>query len=106
MLAFQERRLKIVRVHPHLIVDLLNQARNPCKYLRVPTGEQIPDDAVVISVHADWSSGMIELMIADDSFEAVADGEKPPIAGLISEWKTFEFGRLVEEQESSLHNDC
>lgn len=91
MKAFQERRLKILRVDPRYIVDLLNQARNVCRFLKVPAGEQVPDDVVVITVNADWSSNTIELLLASEQFEPVEVGMNPPCVGLMKEWNAVDL---------------
>jgi len=96
MKAFQERRLKILRVDPRHIVDLLNQARNVCRFMKVPVGEQVPDDAVVVTVNADWSSNTIELLLASDQFEPVELGMSPPVVGLMKEWQHVDLSEVAK----------
>lgn len=91
MKAFQERRLKILRVDPRYIVDLLNQATNPQRFMRIPAGEQIPEDVIVVSVNADWSSNSIELLLAHDEFEPVGVGYSPPCVGLMDGWQQVDL---------------
>lgn len=97
MTAFQERRLKILRVDPRYIVDLLNQATTPQRFMRIPAGEQIPEDVVVVSVNADWSSNTIELLLAHDQFEPLGVGHSPPVVGLLAEWQQVD---LIEVAKS------
>lgn len=96
MTAFQERRLKILRVDPRYIVDLLNQATNPQRFMRIPAGEQIPEDVVVVSVNADWSSNTIELLLAHDQFEPLGVGYSPPVVGLLAEWQQVDLIEVVK----------
>lgn len=95
MKAFQERRLKILRVDPRYIVDLLNQATNPQRFMRIPAGEQLPEDVVVVSVNADWSSNTIELLLAHDKFEPVEVGLCAPVVGLLAEWQQVDLIEVV-----------
>jgi hypothetical protein len=95
MQAYQERRLKILRVDPRYIVLLLNQAKLPVRFMQIPTGDKIPDDVVVISVNADWSSNTIELLLASDQFETVEDGQVPPEIGLLKEWKVVDLREVA-----------
>lgn len=95
MKEFQERRFKILRVDPRYIVDLLNQATNPQRFMRIPSGDQIPEDAKVISVNADWSSNTIELLIAHETYEPVPLGVMTPELGLMQGNRTSKlFFRL------------
>jgi hypothetical protein len=96
MKAFQERRLKILRVDPRYIVDLLNQAKLPTQFMQIPAGDRIPDDVVVISVNADWSSNTIELLLASEQFEQVLDGKVPPEIGLLKEWKVVDLREVAK----------
>jgi len=100
MTAFQERRLKILRVDPRYIVDLLNQATNPQRFMRIPAGEQIPEDVVVVSVNADWSSNTIELLLAHDTFEPVQLGLSAPVVGLLKEWRQVDLLEVAKSLQT------
>ncbi len=96
MRTFHERRLKILQVDPRYIVDLLNQAAHPQRFMRIPAGEQIPEDVVVVSVNADWSSNTIELLLASDQFEPVELGMSPPVVGLMKEWQHVDLSEVAK----------
>lgn len=100
MRAFQERRLKILRVDPRYIVDLLNQAAHPHQFMKVPAGEQIPADVVVVSVNADWSSNTIELLLSHEQFEPVQVGYSPPCVGLMKEWQSVDLLEVAKSLQS------
>jgi hypothetical protein len=96
MRLVKERRLKILTVDPRHIVDLLNQAANPTRLMKIPTGDQIPEGTVVVSVNANWSRGGIELMLAHDQFEPVELGLEVPRVGLLEEWKQVDLVEIAK----------
>lgn len=88
----RERRSKIAKLDPHLIIDILNLHLQMPKVLALPECAEIPDDAVVTSITADWFQRVILAEISHPSFEPVPDGEEPPrIPGLTESWRTIEL---------------
>lgn len=75
------RRLKIVSLDPHFLIDVLNWAAsgNMAEIIGVPVCQEIPADAEVLSVTANWSTRRIEAMVTHSTFAEVAEGAIPPI---------------------------
>ena len=97
-----ENRVKILRVDAKLIVDILNWWRNPPGFLTLPLMESIPEDSVVVSVHADWSRGTIEVLIQHHSFDIVPRGEMPPIVpDHATEFRIISFNELIELKDKN-----
>lgn len=77
-------RIKILSVDAEWLVELWNVANRvvrdgePVSFL-FPTREGIPADAEVISVHNDWPSRRIHVMLEHDSFPDMPAGSLPDI---------------------------
>jgi len=68
--------------------------------MRIPAGEQIPEDVVVVSVNADWSSNTIELLLAHDTFEPVQFGLSAPVVGLLKEWRPVDLLEVAKSLQT------
>lgn len=96
MKLVQERRLKILTVDPRYIVDLLNQATDPRRFMKIPAGDQIPEGTVVVSVNANWCRGGIELLLAHEQFEPVEVGFEFPRVMMLEEWKQVDLVEIAK----------
>lgn len=101
MKSIEERRLKILRVDPRYIVDLLNQAANPTQFMKIPTGDLIPDGTVVVSLNANWSRGCIELLLSHEQFEPVEMGMEPEAVGLMESWRVIDLSEYRQRISES-----
>jgi hypothetical protein len=92
-----ERRVKIVRFDAALLVDVFNWWLDPPDFLALPVCEEIPSDAVVQSVNANWNSRSIDLLISHPSFPVVPSGAMPPQAPeLITEFRHIAIKKTAQ----------
>lgn len=92
----KENRVKMLNIDQHLMVDILNWWIRPTGVLKLPITESIPEDAIVISVNANWSHRTIEALIKHPSFDVVPPGEMPPmIPDCVTEFKIIHFKDLI-----------
>jgi hypothetical protein len=90
------RRCRIVCLPVRFLTQLLRMREPIAMTLKGETsdGEVLPDDVVIVAVHADWASRSIELLLESPSFPEVrADGPTPSV-GLVCGW--FDFTPLRE----------
>lgn len=99
MKLVQERRLRILTVDPQYLVDLLNQASNPTRLMKIPAGDRIPEGTVVVSVNASWPRGGIELLLAHEQFEPVPLGLEFPRVGILDDWRIVDLVDYVKAFE-------
>lgn len=89
-------RLKILRVNPSLIVDLMNWCSNPKNAVyELPVTETIPEGTTIISIHSEpWCRSLL-VTLQHDSFEQVPAGEQIPRIASDSEvvFRRVEFDR-------------
>ena len=91
MNSLKENRVVIVQVHPDFIITMLNMMRNPVRFLQL-SSDRLPDDCYVVSVHSNWQNKRIELLVTSSQFDAVPEGQIPPI------WKS-DVTRIVDLKE-------
>lgn len=77
-------RIKILSVNPSWLVELWNATNKVVRdgqpvLFAFPIREGIPADAEVISVHNDWPSRRIHVMLEHDSFPDIPAGSLPDI---------------------------
>lgn len=91
MRTSESRRVKCVRIHPELIICVLNWCRNPGgKFLSLPQCDEIPEDAKVVAVTADFESNCFKAIIQHESFDMVEPGVYPPMIGdYLRSFRTF-----------------
>jgi hypothetical protein len=71
------RRVKVVRMPQSVMIDLFNYWMDCPRFIRVPVGDEIPRDAVVVGVQACWHERCIDVMIEHHSFPEVEEGVHP-----------------------------
>jgi hypothetical protein len=95
--AIKENRVKIISLDAKLMADILNWWRHPPYWISLPITEQIPEDVVVVSVHASYERRCIEAIIASDSFPPCPCGAMPErIPGMVTEFRGVPFNKLEE----------
>jgi hypothetical protein len=72
----KDRRWKILHVDPNEILLVLRHWRTASFVYRL-TGGDIPEDAVVVDLQADWYRKTIALRLWSASFPEVKDGDGP-----------------------------
>lgn len=74
-----ERRLKVFRVCLDDLIAMFNAAVLPefgCRLLH----EEMPEYASILSAQVDMASRSLELLVESESFGAVPDGYRAPVA--------------------------
>ena len=95
------RRIKILQVDPQLILEIINWCRNPPDWLVLPITEEIPEDAVVVSVSNNWANRTMEFQIHHPSFDFVPAGQVPPtIPNACHEWRRIDVKPKQEDDEA------
>lgn len=83
-----ERRLKILRVPQGCIISLLNKVNN----FYLPRFKDLPEGAVILSVHYSHLCDCFDFTVYSDTFDIVEDCKKPP-----SIQTEFTYVRIPEE---------
>lgn len=76
--AMKDRRYKIIRVTPELLVDLF-KAPEPDAQYTVVWESHLPDDATFINACYDMKTETIELIIHSEAFDVVDEGRIIPL---------------------------
>lgn len=84
-----DRRLKIVRVSPDLIVDILNMRHRGPEYLAFPDIPDLPIDAEVRDVRYNEYRRCLDVLLSHSSFPPVPDGEEITPIGAFVEISMF-----------------
>jgi hypothetical protein len=94
-----QNRLRILRVNPLLIVEILNWCRKPSlnRIIAIPTVGEIPEGCEVVSVAPEWSSRSLQIMLRHPSFDVVPPGAPVPIDDIY--WNLKRIYRNVENPE-------
>lgn len=73
------RKLKLFCVTRDLFKIVFNAGVN-CTFLYLPVTDEIPDGAVVESVHEDWTRDSWVLVVSHDSYPEVPEGQEIPFS--------------------------
>ena len=87
-----ESRVKIVTLDQQLMIDTLNWWRTPRQAIALPIAPDIPEDAVVLHVSANWERRCLEALIASPQFDRVPDGELPQrLSGVVKQFRIVQM---------------
>lgn len=91
MSADQDRRVKILSVSADLVKQFFFCQLELPQWVYL-CRSQLPPDARLVSVHANWASGAVEFMVRHPSFPPVPEGEVPPyLTDVPMAWERFEL---------------
>ena len=76
----RERRVRILRVEEHLIVDVLNfSTSGPGFALGISCFDPLPRDVVIERVAHNFLFRAFDLIVSHPTFDVVPDGMEPPV---------------------------
>lgn len=81
------RKLKIVRVDHHLIIDLLMSCKRN-RYVSLPICDDLPEGTDVVDVRENWRVRCLDILVTHPDFEDVPDGQEPP--SVFMEYRVFQ----------------
>lgn len=74
-----KRKLKFIAVDPDQIVTLFNAAARPAGHLTLPVYPDLPDDAICLDAHYDFSRASILMKFHSDVFDEVPEHTPIPV---------------------------
>lgn len=96
----KEGRVAIIRLGRRDIQNLLGIWLSPILPRRIDVlRTKLPDDAIIVSVHAEWETNSICVMIASADFPVVQEGARvPPIGARMTMRRIVDLVPIAETQ--------
>lgn len=88
MADHKTRKLKVLRVDPLSIVEMLNGQRR--EFVMLPQNDVIPAGTEVLAVRDNFHLRCIDMLLTHESWPEVPDGELPPDVGELFHMEHFQ----------------